>query len=120
MIYIVWQWAPGLGETESSVCSDNVWMWKVIVTVWCEEVGDDRFYVQISGTPVNQMTGYAVVQKVAEWRMSVMDFVSLWHCRRLVRLGRRRVGIAVFNVFVYVLAATGNILRCSSLQMSAV
>jgi len=40
-------------------------------------VGDDRFYVQISGTPVNQMTGYAVVQKVAEWRMSVMDFVSL-------------------------------------------
>jgi len=57
--------------TGSSVSLDDVWKWRVIVIAWCEEVGYSKFYGKRRGKPVNQMKGYHVERKVAEWKMNV-------------------------------------------------
>jgi len=57
--------------TGSSVSLDDVWNWRVIVIAWCEEVGYSKLQGQRCGKPVNQMKGYDVERKVAEWKMNV-------------------------------------------------
>jgi len=50
--------------TGSSVTLDDVWKWRVIVIAWCAKMPDG----QRRGKPVNQMKGYDVERKVAEWK----------------------------------------------------
>ena len=58
--------------TGSSVSLDDVWKskWRVIVIARCEEGGYSKLG-QRHGKPVNQMKGYDVERKVAEWKMNV-------------------------------------------------
>jgi len=49
----------------------------MIITVRCDDIGNSKFHMQRNIKLINQMIGYAVEQRVAEWRTNAL---ALWNC----------------------------------------